>query len=96
MKGLLDRIEIARLLTRLTEEGWVFPVCFSAIANNGSMICGRYMNPDEAGGIVATHCPSGEFVLPMHMMVVDERGEAALIKWLPDAEPVVVKKSATS
>jgi len=93
MKGLLERTELARILTRLTEKRWIFPVCFSAVSSNGSMVCGRYMNPGEPGGIVASHCPSGEFVLPMNMMVVDERGKAALIKWSPDAEPVVVHEN---
>ncbi|HET8562794.1 MAG TPA: hypothetical protein VFM35_02860 [Candidatus Binatia bacterium] len=90
MNGLLDRTELARVLTRLTEEGWIFPVCFSAISTNGAMVCGRYMNATGSGGIIASHCPSGEFVLPMNMMVVDEKGQAALIKWSPDAAPIVV------
>jgi len=90
MNGLLDPNELAQIFSRLTDEGWIFPVHYSAISNNGSMAFGRYMKPGEPGQLIASHCPSGEFVLPISMMIVDERGRAALIKWLPDAQPVIL------
>lgn len=90
MKAFVDSTELAQILSRLTDEGWVFPVHYSAISNNGSMVLGRYWKPGEAAEIVASHCPSGQFVLPMSMMVVDEKGNAALIKWLTDTDPVRV------
>ena len=89
MNVLLDPSEIARVLDRLIEQGWSFPVHYSVISNNGSMMLGRYWKPGKAE-IITSHCPSGQFVLPMNMMVVDEGGQAALIKWLRDAEPVIV------
>ena len=88
MKGLVDPIEVARVLRRLTQDGWMVPVHYSAISNNGSMVFGRYMTPDEPAQIIASHA-SGRFVLPMSMMVVDERGQAALITWSPVADPVI-------
>jgi hypothetical protein len=90
MKAFVDSTELAQILTRLTDEGWIFPLHYSAISNNGSMVLGRYWKAGEAAEIVASHCPSGQLVLPMSMMVVDEEGKAALIKWPTDAEPVVV------
>lgn len=90
MKSFIDPTELARVLDRLIDEGWIFPVHYSAIANNGSMILGRYWKPGEATEIIASHCPSGQFLLPMSMMLVDEKGRAALIKWVTDGGPVIV------
>jgi hypothetical protein len=53
-------------------------------------VSGRYWKPSEAGETIASHCPSGQIVLPINMMLVDERGQAALIKWLRDTEAVLV------
>jgi hypothetical protein len=89
MNALLDPSEIARLLERLLDEGWKFPVHYSAISNDGSMVLGKYWKPGEAE-VITSHCPSGQFVLPMNMMLVDERGQAALVKWARDSEPVIV------
>ena len=90
MEGVLYATEVARILSRLTEEGWIFPVRYGAISKNGSMVLGRYWKPSEAGETIVSHCPSGEIVLPMNMMLVDERGQTALIKWLSDTEAVIV------
>jgi hypothetical protein len=90
VEGILDTAKVASILTRLSEGGWIFPVHYSVISQNGSMVLGRYWEPGQRGEIIASHCPSGQIVLPMNMMIVDERGEAALVKWLHDTEPYII------
>jgi len=67
------------VLTRLLQEGCVLPLFVTCIGCNGSMICGRY-DYIEATGLdfifEASHIEDEAFPPPIHMLVVDQRGEA--------------------
>ena len=71
------------VLTRLLQEGFVLPLCVTCIGRNGSMMCGRYDDIDATGLdliFVASHIAGEAFPLPMHMLVVDHRGEAIHVR----------------
>lgn len=71
------------VLTRLLQEGFVLPLFVTCIGRNGSMICGRYDDIDATGLdfiFVASHIEGESFPLPIHMLVVDQRGEAAQVR----------------
>jgi hypothetical protein len=67
------------VLTRLLQDGFVLPFFVTCIGRNGSMICGRY-DDIEATGLdfifEASHIEGETFLVPIHMLVVDQRGEA--------------------
>jgi hypothetical protein len=67
------------VLTRLLQEGFILPLFVTCIGRNGSMMCGRY-EEIEATGLdfifEASHIEDEAFRLPMHMLVVDQQGEA--------------------
>ena len=71
--------EMYPVLTRLLQEGFVLPLFVTCIGRNGSMMCGRYDDIEatgldfvyEAWHIEGEACPP-----PIHMLVVDQRGEA--------------------
>ena len=67
------------VLTRLLQEGCVLPLFVTCISRNGSMMCGRY-DDIEATGLdficEASHIEDEVFPPPIHMLVVDQRGEA--------------------
>jgi hypothetical protein len=71
------------VLTRLLQEGFVLPLFVTCIGCNGSMICGRY-DDIEATGLdficEASHIEGEAFLVPIHMLVVDQRGEAAHVR----------------
>ena len=67
------------VLPRLLQEGFVLPLFVTCISRNGSMMCGRY-DYIEATGLdcifEAWHLEGEAFPLPIHMLIVDQRGEA--------------------
>jgi len=67
------------VLTRLLQAGFVLPLFVTCIGRNGSMMCGRY-DDIEATGLdfifEATHIEGEAFLVPIHMLVVDQRGGA--------------------
>jgi len=71
------------VLTRLLQEGFGLPLFVTCIGRNGSMICGRY-DEIEATGLdfifEASHIEHEAFLLPIHMLVVDQRGEAVHVR----------------
>jgi hypothetical protein len=71
------------VLTRLLQEGFVLPLFVTCIGSNGSMMCGRY-DEIEATGLdfifEASHIEGEAFPPPIHMFVVDQRGEAAHVR----------------
>jgi hypothetical protein len=71
------------VLTRLLQEGFVLPLFVTCIGRNGSMMCGRY-DDIEATGLdfifEASHIEGETFVMPIHMLVVDQRGEARHVR----------------
>jgi hypothetical protein len=67
------------VLTRLLQEGFVLPLFVTCIGRNGSMMCGRYDDIEAAGLdciFEALHIEGETFLRPLHMLVVDQRGEA--------------------
>ena len=71
------------VLTRLLQEGCVLPLFVTCIGRNGSMICGRY-DDIEATGLdfifEAWHIEDEAFLPPIHMLVVDQWGEARHVR----------------
>jgi hypothetical protein len=67
------------VLTRLLQEGFVLPLSVTCIGRNGSMMCGRYDDIDATGLdciVEASHIEDEVFLLPIHLLIVDQRGEA--------------------
>jgi len=67
------------VFTRLLQEGFVLPLFVTCISRNGSMMCGRYDDIDATGLdfiVEASHIEDEAFPLSMHMLIVDQRGEA--------------------
>ena len=71
------------VLRRLLQEGFILPLFVTCIGRNGSMICGRY-DDIEATGLdfifEAWHLEGEVFPPPIHMLVVDQRGEARHVR----------------
>ena len=71
------------VLTRLLQEGFVPPLCVTCIGRNGSMMCGRY-DEIEATGLdfifEASHIEGEMFIMPIHMLTVDQRGEVRHVR----------------
>jgi len=71
------------VLTRRLQEGFVLPLYVTCIGRNGSMMCGWYDDIDATSLdfiVEASHIEDEAFPLPMHMLVVDQRGEAAHVR----------------
>jgi len=71
------------VLTRLLQEGFVLPLFVTCIGRNGSMMCGRYDDIPVTGLdfiFEAWHIEGEVFPLPIHMLVVDQRGEARHVR----------------
>ena len=71
------------VLTRLLQEGFVLPLFVTCISRNGSMMCGRYDDIPATGlGFIfeAWHLEGEVFLMPLHMPVVDQRGETRHVR----------------
>jgi hypothetical protein len=71
------------VLTQLLQEGWVLPLFVTCIGRNGSMLCGRYDDIAATGLdfiVEASHLEGETFRMPLHMLVVDQRGEARHVR----------------
>ena len=71
------------ILTRLLQEGFVLPLFVTCIGRNGSMMCGRYDDIEATGLdfiVEASHLEDETFPLPIHMLIVDQRGEARHVR----------------
>jgi hypothetical protein len=71
------------VLRRLLQEDFALPLFVTCIGRNGSMMCGRY-DDIEATGLdfifEAWHIDGEVFPPPLHMLVVDQRGEAKHVR----------------
>jgi hypothetical protein len=75
--------EVYPVLTRLLREGFVLPLFVTCIGHNGSMLCGRYDDIPATGLdfiVEASHLEGTTFCMPLHMLVVDQRGEARHVR----------------
>ena len=74
------------ILTQLLQKDFVLPLFVTCIGRNGSMMCGRY-DDIEATGLDfifdAWHIEGETFVMPIHMLVVDQRCEARHMRLTP-------------
>ena len=71
------------VFTRLLQEGFVLPLFVTCISRHGSIMCGRYDDMDATGLdfiVEASHIEDGAFPLSMHMLIVDQRGEAVHVR----------------
>ena len=71
------------ILTRLLQEGCVLPLFVTCIGRNGSMMCGRYDDIEATGLdfiVEASHIEDEAFRMPLHMLIVDQRGEARHVR----------------
>ena len=71
------------VLTRLLQEGCVLPLFVTCIGRNGSMMCGRYDDIPATGWdfiFEASHIEDEAFLMPIHMLVVDQRGEVRHVR----------------
>jgi hypothetical protein len=71
------------VLTSLLQEGFVLPLFVTCIGRNGSMICGRYDNIEVTSLDVifeASHIEGEAFVMPIHMLIVDQGGEVRHVR----------------
>ena len=67
------------VLRQLLQEGFVLPLFVTCIGRNGSMLCGRYDDIPATGLdfiVEASHLEGEAFPMSLHMLVVDQRGEA--------------------
>jgi hypothetical protein len=81
----------AQLLEELLERGFTLPLCFTVVGSNGGILAGRYRADEEglAAEFVAEDMPDGKgLALPINIMFVDSRGEAARVLLGANAEPV--------
>ena len=70
-------------ITELLHQGFEPPCYFSCVAVNGAMVYGRYAGGEGQEGmecdLLASHTPESGFAMPIHFMIIDQRGEAARV-----------------
>lgn len=80
---ILDPREIARVLEELTERGFVLPFHMAAFGVNGGLLAGTFSESTSGSGLdfrqIAMNAPDPGFLMPINMMFVDARGEAARV-----------------
>ena len=64
-------------LERLHSEGFILPLTFSAIAANGVVFAGRYIEKGNGSECEFIHEAAEPLRLPLYFLFVDARGEAA-------------------
>jgi len=84
----VDAEQIANVLRELSVRGFVAPYTSAVIGANGSVMTFRYVQREH--GLVAEildqHVEDGGFAMPMNLLVVDSRGEAARATFKPESE----------
>ena len=74
------REQMTELLAQVCEEGFEAPLYCTFLDANGSNVYGRYEETDDMGlsfTIITSHMVAEDFTLPMHVLLVDQVGEAA-------------------
>jgi hypothetical protein len=74
------RTQMAATVAQLREEGFAPPLYCAFIDRQGSTVCGRYDDRGRRGlvfTLVTAHMATEQFALPIHVMLVDQHGEAA-------------------
>lgn len=92
--GMLDPTELSAMMEQLLAAGFEPPFYLAVIAKNGEMGLGVWKEGRTGAGLdfqlLASHSLSGEFVLPINMMIVDHRGEAARIVFDANRKPIIL------
>ena len=91
MQGPFSDELIAEILEKLQEEGFISPYSFAIIGVNGALIAGVFSASGDSLDctFTAEHLPDERGVQsPMHMMLVDARGEAAHVVIRGPGEPL--------
>ena len=64
-------------------QGFEFPIFWVVVAANGEMLAGRYDLSESGSGLesrlLVRHSADGTFAVPINLMFVDSRGEAARV-----------------
>jgi hypothetical protein len=75
------------MLREMLEAGFQLPFHMVAIGVNGAYLLGTYTAADDGNGLACEfHAQHGDFRVPVNIMVVDGRGEAARIVIGPEGE----------
>lgn len=78
---LASRLSTA--LGTVIAQGFEFPIFWVAVAANGEMLAGRYDLSESGSGLesrlLVRHSDGGTFAVPVNVMFVDGRGEAARV-----------------
>lgn len=78
----------------MLDSGFELPFYVAMIAKNGDIGLGVWRESLTGDGlkfdVLAQHFPTGMFVIPVNMMIVDKRAEAARILLAAGREPVIV------
>ena len=77
----------ATYLRQLLDAGFVMPILVATVSANGAACVVRY-DASEKGDLDPTFVcnPTGDFRLPLNLMFVDARGEAARLVIAPDGQ----------
>jgi hypothetical protein len=81
------------VLTRLLNEGYTLPLSVAYIGHNGAISGGRYDEIDAIGldfTLLTFHLEGDGPTLPIHMLVVDQRGEAVRVVFAPETAPRII------
>ena len=94
MQGPMPPEVIAEILKKLQDEGFVLPYSFVTIGVNGALIAGVFSEAASGDGLdctfTAEHLPDERgFLMPVNMMFVDARGEAARVVLKGPEQPLV-------
>jgi hypothetical protein len=74
------RTQMAATMAQLRKAGFEPPLYCAFIDRQGSTVCGRYEDRGHRGltfTIVTAHMATEQLALPIHVMLVDQHGEAA-------------------
>ena len=93
MQGPMTPEVIAEILEKLQGEGFVLPYSFVAIGVNGALMAGVFAKAASGDDLDCTfsarHLPDERGVLmPVNMMFVDARGEAARVVLTGPEQPL--------
>lgn len=75
--------QLRDILRTLLERGCELPFYWTMISANGGIVGGYYKEVEEGEGLdvefLVSHEPDNFFELPINMMFVDKKGEAARV-----------------
>ena len=90
MEGL-DPRDVGRILDSLLAQGMVLPLQMVSVGLNGALMAGSFVTASSGEGLEfkQTALQGGDFQLPINMMFVDAKGEAARVLIEQSQEPQI-------